>query len=181
MEHIISCPRVYKSNSHYCSCSWNYHINIAGRHINLFLYFMCLFFRFNCPTLKFKNDKMKHTNTVNSTSQIGRHWSNATLRSFLPMSRNWSISYHQKYLKRHFMSEAFISTDKNLQRWVRLHNIDRLSHNTVFWNLHFYMPMIYLKRASIFSCGTRPVSVLSIFIATAYDILQFTPKIEIKI
>ena len=148
---IISSPRVFKSNSHYYSYSWNYHINIVGRHINLFSDCMYLFFSLNYPTPEFKNDKLKHKNTVNSTSQIGRHWSNVTPRSFWPMSRNQSISYHQKYLKMHFMPETFISIDNNLQRMVRLHNIDRLSHDTVFWNLHFYMPNVISEEIHVFS------------------------------
>ena len=45
-------------------------------------------------------------------------------------------------LKRHFMFETFISIDNNLQRTARLHNMDRLSHDTVFWNLHFHMPNV---------------------------------------
>ena len=96
---LLVAQRVYKSNSHYCSCSWNYHINIVGPHIKLFSYCMCLFFSFNCPTPEFKNNKMKHKNTLNYTTQIGHHWSNVKLWSFWPMSRNRSISYHQKYLK----------------------------------------------------------------------------------
>ena len=39
-------------------------------------------------TTEFKNDKMKHNNTVKGTGQIGRHWSNVMPRSFLPMSHN---------------------------------------------------------------------------------------------
>ena len=128
---FFSCPRVYKLNLHYYSCSWNYHINIVDRHINLFSDCMCLFFSFNCPTLEFKNNKINQHNTVNSTSQIGRHWSNITLRCFWPMSRNRSI------FKKHFMPETFISINNNLQRKIRLLIIDRLSHDTVFWNLYF--------------------------------------------
>ena len=58
----------------------------------------------NCQLFnnEFKNDKMKHNNTVNPTTQIGRYWSNVTPRSFWPMSWNRSISYHQKYLKNAF-------------------------------------------------------------------------------
>ena len=80
----------------------------------------------------------------------------------------------------HFMPDTFISIDNNLQRRVRLHNIDRLSHDTGFWNLHFYMPNV-ISEDSLFFFHVIPVSVLSIFIATAYDILRFTAKIEIKI
>ena len=98
-------------------------MNIVGRHINLFSDCMCLFFSFNCPKPEFKNDKM---------IQIERCWSTVTPRSFLPMSRNRKISYHQKYLKMHFMLETFISIENNLQRRVRLHNIDRLSDDTAF-------------------------------------------------
>ena len=68
-----------------------------------FLFRLYVFvFQFQLPTTEFKNDKMKHNNTVNLTSQIGRHWSNVTPRSFWSMSRNRSISYHQKYLKKAF-------------------------------------------------------------------------------
>ena len=150
MESIISCPRVCKSNSHYCSCSWNKHINIVDRQINLFSDCMCLFFSFNCPTCKFKNVKMKHNNTVNYSSQIGRHWSKVTPRSFWPMCRNRILSCHQKYLKMHFMHRTFISIDNNLRRRVRLHNIDSLSHDTVFWNIHFYMPNVILEESLSF-------------------------------
>ena len=45
-------------------------------------------------------------------------------------------------LKWHFMPETFVSIDNNLQRRVRLHNIDKLSHDTAFWNIHFYMPKL---------------------------------------
>ena len=140
---------------------------------------MCLFFSFNYPTPEFKNDKMKHNDTVNSTSQIGRRWSSVTPKSFWPISWNRSISYHKKYLKMHLMPEPFISIDNKLQRKVRLNNIDRLSHDTAFWNLHFCMPnVIFEEIIGIFHVIT--VSVLSNFIATAYGILWFTAKIEIK-
>ena len=59
---------------------------------------------------------MKHNNPVNPTSQIGRYWSNVTPRNVWPMSRNRSISDHQKYLKKHFMPETFISIDNNRRR-----------------------------------------------------------------
>ena len=68
---------------------------------------MCLFLSFNCPTPEFKNDKMKHKNTVNSISQIGRHWSNVAPREVFGLSRNRSISYHQKYLKKAFYAWDF--------------------------------------------------------------------------
>ena len=83
-------------------------------------------------------------------------------------------------LKRHFMPEIFISIDNNLQRRVRLHNIDRLSHNTVFLKPPFLYAKRNIWREPQFS-HVIPVSVLSIFIATAYDILQFTAEVEIKI
>ena len=57
-------------------------------------------------------------------------------------------------LKRHFMPETFISIDNNLQRSVRLNNIDRLGHDTVFWNLHFYMPNVISEERLGFSCDT---------------------------
>ena len=77
------------------------------------------------------------------------------------------------------MPETFISIDNNLQRRVRLHNIDRLSHDTVFWNLLLYMSHVISEEARGFH--VIPVSVLSIFIATAYDILRFRAKNEITI
>ena len=79
------------------------------------------------------------------------------------------------------MPETFISIANNLKKSVRLHNIDRLSHDTVFRNLHFYMPNVLSKESIVFVLfcffvvvvffHAIPVSVLSIFIATAYDIL----------
>ena len=44
--------------------------------------------------------------------------------------------------KRHYIPETFISIDNNIQRSVRLHNIDRLGYDTAFWNLHFYTPKV---------------------------------------
>ena len=81
-------------------------------------------------TPEYKKYKMKLNSIVNSTSQIGRFWSNVTPRSFWPMSKH--ILSPKVSLKRHFMPKTFISIDNYLQRRVRLHNIDRLSHNTVF-------------------------------------------------
>ena len=78
------------------------------------------------------------------------------------------------------MPETFISIDNNLQRIVRLHNIARWSHDTAFWNLHFYMPNVISEEILGFF-HVIPLSELSIFITTAYDILRFTAKIEIKI
>ena len=46
--------------------------------------------------------------------------------------------------KRHFMPETFISIDNNLQRRVRLHNIDRLSHDSVL-----KPPFLYAKCNSL--------------------------------
>ena len=40
------------------------------------------------------------------------------------------------------MPETYILIDNNLQRRVRLHTIDILSHNTAFWNLYFYTPKV---------------------------------------
>ena len=102
---------------------------------------MCLFFIVNCPTPEFKNDKMKPNNTVNYTSQIGPHRSYVTPRRFWPMCQNCIIFCHQKYPTMHFMHRTFISIDNNLQR-IWLHNSDSLSHSTVFWNVHFYMPNV---------------------------------------
>ena len=45
------------------------------------------------------------------------------------------------------MPENFISIDNNLQRRVMLHNIDRLSHDTVFRNLHFYIPNVMFEES----------------------------------
>ena len=78
----------------------------------------------------------------------------------------------------------FIAIDNNLQRSVKLHNIDRLGHDTVFWNFHFYMPNVISEESLgflFFFLFFHAMSVLSIFIATAYGILRFTAKIEIKI
>ena len=79
------------------------------------------------------------------------------------------------------MPDTFISIDNNLQSRVRLHIIDRFSHDTVFWSLHFYMPNVISEESLDFFIHVLPVSLWSIFIATAYDILRFTAKIEIKI
>ena len=78
------------------------------------------------------------------------------------------------------MPQTFISIDNNLQRRVRLHKIDRLSHDIVFWNLHFYMSNV-ISEESLGFFHVIPVSVLSIFIAIAYDILRVAAKIEIQI
>ena len=79
----------------------------------------------------------------------------------------------------------FIAIDNILQRSVKLHNIGRLGHDTVFWNLHFYMPNVIFEESLVFFFffffHAISVSLLSIFIATAYGILHFTAKIEIKI
>ena len=68
--------------------------------------------------------------------------------------------------------------DTNLQRRIRLHNIDRLSHDTAFWN-----PKVISEEILVFCFFFHVilVSVLFIFIATTYDILRFTAKIEIKL
>ena len=79
------------------------------------------------------------------------------------------------------MPETFISIDYNLQRMVRLHNIDRLSEDTVFWNLHFYVSNVISEEILVFFFQVIPASLFFIFIATAYDILRFTAKIEIRI
>ena len=146
METTISCPRDYESNSH-SNCFWNYHINIVGRHINLFSGW-CL------SNNEFKNDKMKHNDAVNPTSQIGHHWSNITPRSFW----NWSISYHKSILKRHFMPETFISSGHSVLKPSFLYAKCNMGRDPRF-----------------FSCDT------SLCIATAYNILRFKAKIEIKI
>ena len=123
---------------------------------------------------------MKHNDTVKSTGQIGRHWSNVTPRKFWPMPRNRSISYYQKYLKNAFYAWEFYFAWLNLQRRARLHNIDRLSHDTAFWNIHSYTPKINIWRGSRFFHFIL-VSVLAIFNAIAYDILRFTAKMVITI
>ena len=48
------------------------------------------------------------------------------------------------------MPETFSLIDNNIQR-VRLHNIDILSHDTAFWNLHFCTPKIR-DRAKFIGC-----------------------------
>ena len=132
-----SCPRVYKSNSHYCSCSWNYHINIIGRHMLLFSDYMYLFFHFNCPTPEFKIDKMKTTQWI---PLVKLDATRLTLRPHVCLGIE-AYPITKSILKRHFVPDTFISIDNNLQRRVRLHNIDRLSHDTVFRNLHFICQM----------------------------------------
>ena len=83
-------------------------------------------------------------------------------------------------LKWHFMPETFTSIDNNLQRKVRLHNIARLSHDMAFGNIHFYMPNVIPEEILGFFIVIL-LSESSIFITTAYDILQFTAQIEMKI
>ena len=109
---------------------------------------MFVFFSFSCPTTEFKNDKIKHNNTVNSTSQFGRHWPEV----FGLCLGIEAYPITKSILKRHFMPETFISIDNNLQRRVRLHNIVRLSHDTVIWNLHFYMPNVISEESLVFFC-----------------------------
>ena len=76
---------------------------------------------------------MKHKNTVNSTSQIGRHWSNVAPREVFGLCLGIeAYPITKSILKRHFMPETFTLIGNYLQRRVRLHNIDRLSHDTVF-------------------------------------------------
>ena len=53
------------------------------------------------------------------------------------------------------MPETFILIDNNLQKRVRLHNIDILSHDTAFWNLHFYTPKV--RDRAKFIGGMGPV------------------------
>ena len=118
MESIISCPRVYKSNSYYCSCSWNYHINIAGRHI------ICVWFLVS--TVQHPNSRTIRWNTT--TQWILRVKLNATGQMLLPEVFGLCFgleAYHitKSILKRHFMPGTFISIDNNLQRMVWLHNI----------------------------------------------------------
>ena len=142
MESTISCPRVYESNLHYCSCSWNYHINIVGWHINMFSDCMCLFFSFNCPT---PNSRTIRWNTT--TQWIPLVKLDATGQMLCPEVFGLCLGIEaypitKSILKRHFMSKTFISIDNNLQRGVRLHSIDRLSHDTAFWILHLYMPNV---------------------------------------
>ena len=152
VESIISCQKVYNSNSHDCSCSWNYHINIVGQYINLFSECKCLFFSFNCPTPEFKNDKMKHNKQwiplvkLDATSQMLR----PEVFGLCLGIEAYPITKSTCILKMHFMPETFISIDNNLQRRVRLHNIDKLSHDTVFWNLHFYMPNVIFEESLVF-------------------------------
>ena len=149
MESIISCPRVYELNSHYCSCSWNYHINIIGRHINFFSDCMRLFFSFNCLT---PNSRTIRWNAA--TQWISLVKLDATGQMLRPeilvcvSESKHILSDTKSILKRHFMLERSISIDNNLQGRVRLHNIDRLSHNTAFETI-FICQMQYMKSASV--------------------------------
>ena len=145
----------------------------------LFSDYMCLLFSFNCPT---PNSRTIRRNTItqwiplvklDTTGQMLRP---DVLGLYLGIE---TYPFTKSILKRHFMPETFISIDNNLQRRVRLHNIDRLSHDTVFWNLHFYMLNVISEE--ILGFFMIPVSVLYIFIATAYNILRFTAKNEIKL
>ena len=150
MESTISCPRVYESNSHYCSCSWNYHINIVGRHINLFSGCMCLFFSFNCPTPNIRTIRWYTT-----TQRIPLAKLDATAKMLRPEVFGLCLSIEaypitKNIWKKHFMSETFISIGHNLQRRIRLHHTDRLSHDKAFWNLHFLCQILSLKTSSIF-------------------------------
>ena len=137
----ISSPRVYESNSHYCSCCWNNHTNIVGRHINLFSDCMCLFFSFNFPT---PNSRTIRWNTTTQWIPLKLDATGEMLRPEVIGICLGTEACHitESILKRHFMPETFISIDNNLQRKVMLHNIDRLSRDTAFWNLHFYMPNV---------------------------------------
>ena len=125
-------------------------------------------FVFQFPTPEFKNDYMKHNNTVNSTNQIGRHWLRPEVFGLCLEIEAYPMT--KTILKKHFIPETFISIDNNLQRRVRLHNTTQ----------RFYMPNIISEEILVFY-HVIPMSVLSIFIATAYDILRFTAKIEIKV
>ena len=82
-----------------------------------------------------------------------------------------AYSITKSILERHFTPETFISIDNNLQRRVSLHNMDRLSHES---------EEILVFLFSFFFFHVIPVSVLSVFVATAYSILRFTAKTEIK-
>ena len=142
MESTICCPRVYESNLHYCSCSWKVHINTVGQHINLLSDCMCLFFSFNCPT---PNSRTIRWNTT--TQWIPLVKLDPTGQMLRPEVFGICLGIEaypitKSILKRHFMPETFISIDNNLQKRVMLHNIDRLSHDTAFWNLHLYMPNV---------------------------------------
>ena len=83
------------------------------------------------------------------------------------------------------MPETFISIDNKLQKMVRLHNIDKLSHDSVVKPPFLHAKCNIWREPRFFffffflSC--EPVSVLSIFIVTAYDILRLTAKIELQI
>ena len=67
---------------------------------------------------------MKHNNTVNSSGQMLR----SEVFGLCLGIEAYPIA--KSILKRHFMPETFISIDNNPQRREKLHNIDRLSHNT---------------------------------------------------
>ena len=162
MGSTISCPRVYESNTHYCSCSVNYHVNIVGRQINLFSDCMCLFFSFNCPT---PNSRTIRWNTT--TQWIPLVKLDATGQILRPEVFGLRLEIKaypitESILKSHFMPETFILIDNNLPRRIRLHNIDRLSHDTAFWNLHFYIPLAISGEILVFF-HMIPVSALSIY------------------
>ena len=97
---------------------------------------MCLFFQFQLSNTEFKNDKMKHKNTVDTTSQMLHP------EVFGLCLRIEAYPITKSILKRNFMHDTFILIDNNLQRRVRMHNIDRLIHHTAFSNLLFYMPNV---------------------------------------
>ena len=74
----------------------------------------------------------------------------------------------------------FIWIDNIPQRRVRLRNKGRLSHGTAFSNLVFFYGKnkIWINPRDFRAIR---VSVLHIFIATAYDILRFSAKSKIII
>ena len=75
---------------------------------------------------------------------------------------------------------TFIWIDNIPQRRVRLRNKGRLSqHGTAFSNLVFFYGKNKIWR-NLRDFRVIQVSVLYIFIATAYDILRFSAKSKIK-
>ena len=146
-KELFSCPNVYKLNPHYYRCSWNYHINIVDRHINLFSDCMCFFFFFfffHVSTVQHPNLR---TNVSNNTTQwiplVKLDATGQILRSdvFGLCLEIEAYPITKSILKRHFMPKTFISIDNNRQRRIRLLIIDRLSHDTVFSNLYFICQM----------------------------------------
>ena len=112
----ISCPRVYNSNSHYCSCSWNYHINIVGRHK--------FAFRLYNSTVQHPNSRMirwKATTQWNPLVKLDATGQILCPQVFGICLGNEALLMTKSIIKGYFMPETFMVIDNNLQRWVTLH------------------------------------------------------------